>query len=164
MFPPVVFPLTKNWKRGSTLSVAVFTLPSKDAVTVTEVVNDPTALVATVKVALLAPSGTVTVAGTETTEGLLLDKEIVAPPRLLLVDEPSVGMAPKIAAEVYELLVQLPGWGITVLLVDQNITDAVRIAARVYLLGEGRVQREGSGAWFHSHVEEVIREMLQGGA
>jgi len=80
VFPPVVFPLTKNWKRGSTLSVAVFTLPSKDAVTVTEVVNDPTALVATVKVALLAPSGTVTVAGTETTEGLLLDKEIVAPP------------------------------------------------------------------------------------
>lgn len=79
MFPPVVFPLTKNWKRGSTLSVAVFTLPSKDAVTVTDVVNDPTALAVPVKVALLAPSGTVTVAGTETTEGLLLDKEIVAP-------------------------------------------------------------------------------------
>jgi ABC-type branched-subunit amino acid transport system ATPase component len=93
---------------------------------------------------------------------LSVAKEMVTPPRLLLVDEPSVGMAPKIAAEVYELLVQLPGWGITTLLVDQNITDAVRIAERVYLIAEGRVLREGSGVWFHSHVEDVIREMLQG--
>ena len=95
---------------------------------------------------------------------LSVAKEIVAPPRLLLVDEPSVGMAPKVAAELYDLLVQLPGAGITVLLVDQNITDSVRIAERVYLLGEGRVQREGTGAWFQSHLEDVIREMLQGRA
>ena len=93
---------------------------------------------------------------------LSVAKEIVTPPRLLFVDEPSVGMAPKIAAEVYELLVQLPSRGITILLVDQNITDAVRIAERVYLIGEGRVQREGTGAWFHANVEAVIREMLQG--
>jgi branched-chain amino acid transport system ATP-binding protein len=94
---------------------------------------------------------------------LAVAKELMTPPRLLLVDEPSVGMAPKIAAEVYDLLVQLPGWGITVLLVDQNILDAVRIAQRVYLIGEGRVQREGSGAWFQANLEDVIREMLQGG-
>jgi ABC-type branched-subunit amino acid transport system ATPase component len=93
---------------------------------------------------------------------LSVAKELVTPPRLLLVDEPSVGMAPKVAAEVYELLVQLPGWGITTLLVDQNITDAVRIAERVYLIAEGRVLREGSGVWFHTHIEDVIREMLQG--
>jgi ABC-type branched-subunit amino acid transport system ATPase component len=93
---------------------------------------------------------------------LSVAKEIVTPPRLLLVDEPSVGMAPRVAAELYDLLVQLPAQGITILLVDQNITDAVRIAARVYLLGEGRVQREGDGAWFQAHIEDVIREMLQG--
>jgi len=93
---------------------------------------------------------------------LAVAKEIITPPRLLLVDEPSVGMAPLVAGELYELLVQLPGWGITILLVDQNITDAVRIAQRVYLLGEGRVLREGSGEWFSSHIEDVIREMLQG--
>ena len=93
---------------------------------------------------------------------LSVAKEMVTPPRLLLVDEPSVGMAPRVAAEVYELLVQLPSWGITTLLVDQNITDAVRIAERVYLIAEGRVLREGSGVWFHSHIEDVIREMLQG--
>jgi len=95
---------------------------------------------------------------------LAVGKEIMTPPRLLLVDEPSVGMSPKVAAEVYELLVQVPSWGITVLLVDQNITDAVRIAERVYLIGEGRVQREGTGVWFQDHIEDVIREMLQGRA
>jgi ABC-type branched-subunit amino acid transport system ATPase component len=95
---------------------------------------------------------------------LSVAKEIVTPPRLLLVDEPSVGMAPRVAAELYDLLEQLPGWGITVLLVDQNITDAVRVAQQVYLIGEGRVQREGTGAWFQAHIEDVIREMLQGRA
>lgn len=93
---------------------------------------------------------------------LSVAKELVTPPRLLLVDEPSVGMAPIVASELYDLLVRLPGWGITVLLVDQNITDAIRIAERVYLIGEGRVQRTESGAWFQDHLEEVIREMLQG--
>ena len=95
---------------------------------------------------------------------LSVAKEIITPPCLLLVDEPSVGMAPIVAGELYDLLVQLPAQQITILLVDQNITDAVRIAERVYLIGEGRVQREGSGAWFQTHLEDVIREMLQGGS
>jgi ABC-type branched-subunit amino acid transport system ATPase component len=91
---------------------------------------------------------------------LSVAKEIVVQPRLLLVDEPSVGMAPKVAGELFDFLAQLPTTGMTVLLVDQNITDAVRIAERVYLLGEGRVQREGPGDWFQQHLDEVIREML----
>jgi ABC-type branched-subunit amino acid transport system ATPase component len=91
---------------------------------------------------------------------LSVAKEIVVQPRLLLVDEPSVGMAPKVAGELYDFLARLPAAGISVLLVDQNITDAVRIAERVYLLGEGRVQREGPGEWFQQHLDEVIREML----
>ncbi|MCC6179533.1 MAG: ABC transporter ATP-binding protein [Chloroflexi bacterium] len=93
---------------------------------------------------------------------LAVAKEIVVPPHLLLVDEPSVGMAPKIAAELYDLLERLVQHGITILLVDQNIVDAVRVARRVYLLGEGRIQRSGSGRWFEAHLEDVIREMLTG--
>ena len=93
---------------------------------------------------------------------LALAKEIVVPPRLLLVDEPSVGMAPNVAAELYEFLVGLPAAGTSVLLVDQNIADAVRVARTVYLVGEGRVQREGSGAWFAAHLDQVIQEMLRG--
>src|SRR5919202_2633549 len=93
---------------------------------------------------------------------LALAKEIVVPPRLLLVDEPSVGMAPNVAAEMYTFLARLPTAGTGVLLVDQNLADAVRLAERVYLVGEGRVQREGSGAWFAEHLDQVIREMLRG--
>ncbi len=93
---------------------------------------------------------------------LAVAKEIICPSRLLLVDEPSVGMAPKVAAELYEVLLRLPPLGVSVLLVDQNITDAVRISERVYLLSEGRVQIENTGVWFHEHVEEVISDMLRG--
>jgi ABC-type branched-subunit amino acid transport system ATPase component len=93
---------------------------------------------------------------------LALAKEIVVPPRLLLVDEPSVGMAPNVAAEMYAFVARLPASGVGVLLVDQNIADAVQLAQRVYLVGEGRVQREGSGAWFAEHLDAVIRDMLRG--
>ena len=93
---------------------------------------------------------------------LAVAKEMVVPPRLLLVDEPSVGMSPKVAAELYEMLSKIPSWGATVLLVDQNITDAVAIADRVYLIGEGRVQREGTGKWFGDNIDSVVREMLRG--
>ncbi len=93
---------------------------------------------------------------------LALAKELVVPPRLLLVDEPSVGMSPKVAGELYVFLERLPGEGVTVLLVDQNVTDAVRVAQRVYLMGEGRVQREGSGSWFATHLDQVVQEMLRG--
>jgi ABC-type branched-subunit amino acid transport system ATPase component len=93
---------------------------------------------------------------------LALAKEIVVPPRLLLVDEPSVGMAPNVATEMYTFLAALPAAGTGVLLVDQNLADAVRLAERVYLVGEGRIQREGSGAWFAEHLDQVIREMLRG--
>jgi ABC-type branched-subunit amino acid transport system ATPase component len=93
---------------------------------------------------------------------LALAKELVVPLRVLLVDEPSVGMAPKVAAEMYAFLAALPASGMAVLLVDQNIADAVALAQRVYLVGDGAIQREGSGAWFSQHLEQVIREMLRG--
>ncbi|MDB5875482.1 MAG: transporter ATP-binding protein [Ramlibacter sp.] len=93
---------------------------------------------------------------------LAVAKEMVVPPRLLLIDEPSVGMAPKVAAELYEMLSRIPSWGATVLLVDQNITDAVAISDRVYLIGEGRVQREGTGKWFSENIDSVVKEMLLG--
>lgn len=95
---------------------------------------------------------------------LALAKELVVLPRLLLVDEPSVGMSPKVAGELYAFLTQLPAEGVTVLLVDQNIVDAVRVAQRVYLFGDGQVQREGSGSWFAAHLDQVVQEMLGGAA
>jgi ABC-type branched-subunit amino acid transport system ATPase component len=93
---------------------------------------------------------------------LALAKELMVLPKIILVDEPSVGMAPNVANEMYGFLERLPAEGVTVLLVDQNIVDAVRLAQRVYLLGEGKVQREGSGEWFRDHLDKVVAEMLRG--
>ncbi|WP_076858343.1 ABC transporter ATP-binding protein [Bradyrhizobium mercantei] len=93
---------------------------------------------------------------------LAVAKELIVQPRLMLLDEPSVGMSPKVAQEVYAMLAALPSQGVTVLLVDQNITDAVAMSDSVYLIAEGGVQRHGTGRWFTENISDVIREMLQG--
>lgn len=93
---------------------------------------------------------------------LSVAKELVAMPSLLLVDEPTAGLAPRIAAEVYTLLEQSRVLGITVLLVDQNIAEAVRIADDVYLFSMGRVQREGPRASFAADLPAIVRSALVG--
>lgn len=95
---------------------------------------------------------------------LAVAKELVVPPKVLLVDEPTAGLAPKVAAEVYELLSRLVELGITILLVDQNVIESVKIACKCYLIAEGRVVRSESGRWFLQNLPQVIREMLQGRA
>jgi branched-chain amino acid transport system ATP-binding protein len=64
-------------------------------------------------------------------------------PRLILVDEPTAGLAVMLANEIYQLLVDLKNEGITVLLVDQNIRQAIKIADYVYVLELGRNRHEG---------------------
>lgn len=64
-------------------------------------------------------------------------------PKLILVDEPTAGLAKLLARDVYKLLVQLKEEGITILLVDQNIRQAVRIADYIYVLELGRNRHEG---------------------
>jgi len=93
---------------------------------------------------------------------LSLAKELVVMPFLLLVDEPTAGLAPRVAEEVYGLLDRSRALGITVLLVDQNITEAVRIADYVYLIGMGRVQREGPRDVFAASLREIVQESLVG--
>lgn len=93
---------------------------------------------------------------------LSIAKELVAPPSLLLVDEPTAGLAPRVAGDVYDLLVRSRELGITVLLVDQNIAEAVAIADDVYLLVMGRVEREGPREVFARDLRAVIQETLVG--
>jgi branched-chain amino acid transport system ATP-binding protein len=93
---------------------------------------------------------------------LAVAKELVVPPKALLVDEPTAGLAPKVAAEVYGLLTRLTGLGITVLLVDQNVVESVKIASGCYLVAEGRVIRSGSGRWFLENLQQIVTEMLRG--
>jgi ABC-type branched-subunit amino acid transport system ATPase component len=93
---------------------------------------------------------------------LSVAKEFVVMPSLLLVDEPTAGLAPRVAAHVYTLLERCRGLGITVLLVDQNIVEAVRIADDVYLFGMGRVQREGPREAFAADLAGIVRSALVG--
>jgi len=65
-------------------------------------------------------------------------------PKLILVDEPTAGLAIMLARQVYDLLIQLKEEGITILLVDQNIRQAINIADYVYVLELGRNRHEGA--------------------
>jgi len=67
-------------------------------------------------------------------------------PRVILMDEPSAGLSPKIAAEVLDLARSLTHQGVTVLLVEQNVRRALSVADHCYILAEGRNQMDGPAA------------------
>jgi ABC-type branched-subunit amino acid transport system ATPase component len=93
---------------------------------------------------------------------LSLAKELVTEPTLLLVDEPSAGLAPRVAEQAYARLLEARGRGVTILLVDQNITKAVEICDYLYMLEVGRVRREGPRHRFADQIRELIRDALLG--
>ena len=93
---------------------------------------------------------------------LSIAKEIVAMPAVLLVDEPTAGLAPRVAEDVYRLLERSRTLGITVLLVDQNITEAVAVADDVYLVTMGQVQRHGPRQAFAADLRGIVQEALTG--
>jgi branched-chain amino acid transport system ATP-binding protein len=67
-------------------------------------------------------------------------------PRLLLLDEPSMGLAPRIVAEIFGVIRALKHAATTILLVDQNAQAALAVADRAYVLETGRIALEGRGA------------------
>jgi len=75
---------------------------------------------------------------------LAIGRALMARPRLLLLDEPSLGLAPRLAEEVYERIRQIAAAGLTVLVVEQNTVLALAVADRGYVLENGRVVLEGS--------------------
>src|SRR2546422_827534 len=93
---------------------------------------------------------------------LSLAKELVNDPALLLVDEPSAGLAPRIAHLVYDELVAARARGVTLLLVDQNITKAVEISDYLYMIEGGQVRREGPRGHFADQLRQIIRDSLLG--
>ncbi len=93
---------------------------------------------------------------------LSIAKEMISSPRLLLVDEPSAGLAPKIVSYVYEFLRRSHEGGTTILLVDQNINQAIENSEYLYMLEMGSVSLEGSSQMFKEKLKEIIRDSLIG--
>jgi len=81
-------------------------------------------------------------------EMLAISRALMLNPRLLLLDEPSQGLAPLIVQEVFEVIVNMRGEGISVLLVEQNVRAAVEIADRACVLDDGRVVYQGDAKEF----------------
>jgi branched-chain amino acid transport system ATP-binding protein len=77
---------------------------------------------------------------------LAIARALMARPKLLLLDEPSMGLAPLLVQRILETLVQLRDQGLTILLVEQNARAALQVADRGYVLETGRMVLEGSAA------------------
>jgi branched-chain amino acid transport system ATP-binding protein len=88
---------------------------------------------------------------------LVIGRSMMSNPELLILDEPSLGLAPIIVAKVFDTLRQINDEGVAILLVEQNIRDSLNIANRGYVLEEGKIIIDGEGRELLSndHIKEV---------
>jgi ABC-type branched-subunit amino acid transport system ATPase component len=91
---------------------------------------------------------------------LAIGKEVMTTPELLLVDEPSEGLAPMLVSEVYAFLERVRDQGVTLSLVDQNITKAIEVSDYIYLLEMGKIKKQGSKEVFKESIRDIIRDSL----
>lgn len=77
---------------------------------------------------------------------LAIARALMSAPRLLLLDEPSMGLAPLLVEEIFQVVVRLRGQGVTIFLVEQNAHAALALADRAYVLETGRMVMQGVGA------------------
>jgi branched-chain amino acid transport system ATP-binding protein len=81
---------------------------------------------------------------------LAIARSLMCRPKLLMLDEPSLGLAPRIVDQIFELITNLRGFGLTIMLVEQNAHEALKFADRAYVMSTGRVEFQGSA--------QVLRE------
>ncbi len=77
---------------------------------------------------------------------LAIGRSLMARPRLLLLDEPSMGLAPMLIQQIFEIITQIAGQGTTILVVEQNAKQALSRADRAYVLETGSITKSGTGA------------------
>lgn len=92
---------------------------------------------------------------------LAIGRALMSDPRLLMLDEPSLGLSPKVALSVYEAVARVAATGLSILLVEQNTQTALSIATRGYVLVHGRVVAAGTSAELRN--APVLREAFLGG-
>ena len=92
---------------------------------------------------------------------LAMGRALMSRPRLLMLDEPSMGLAPILVEEIFSIIKQLNESGTTVLLVEQNANMALSIADRAYVLGTGRITMSGNAA--EVLADDGVRKAYLGG-
>jgi branched-chain amino acid transport system ATP-binding protein len=92
---------------------------------------------------------------------LAIGRALMAKPRLLMLDEPSLGLAPLIVQDIFRVIQQLHQQGVTILLVEQNARQAMAIADRCYLLETGNVALSGTAAELKSNI--ALEQFYLGG-
>ena len=90
---------------------------------------------------------------------LAIGRALMTQPRLLLLDEPSMGLAPRLVSEIFARIAALKDLGTTILLVDQNARAALGVAGRGYVMETGRIELEG-GAHQLLHDPQVQQAYL----
>ena len=91
---------------------------------------------------------------------LAIARGLMAKPRLLLLDEPSLGLSPLLVRTIFDTIGQINAQGISVLLIEQNVYQSLRIAARGYVLETGKIALSGTGAELLSN--EKVKEAFLG--
>jgi len=91
---------------------------------------------------------------------LAIGRALMSHPKLLCIDEPSTGLAPKVRAEVFEKIAEIRNLGITILLVEQEVSTVFKMASRNYVLSSGKIIAEGTGDELLK--DEVIRKTYLG--
>lgn len=90
-----------------------------------------------------------------------IGRGLMAVPRLLMIDELSLGLSPKLVAELVEALRQVNAMGVAILLVEQDVGTALALSSRAYVMDQGRIVREGSCTELAG--DAVVREAYLGG-
>lgn len=76
---------------------------------------------------------------------LAIGRGLMSRPKLLMLDEPSLGLAPMVVVELFEIIKRIHGEGVAVLLVEQNVRHSLKLSDRGYVLDSGRVVMTGKG-------------------
>ena len=92
---------------------------------------------------------------------LAIGRTLMGNPELLLVDEPTEGLAPLMAKEVWNILSEINRSGVSILLVERNLKVATSLATRVYVMGKGHIGFAGTGEELKAHreIQEKYLEM-----
>ena len=87
-------------------------------------------------------------------------KALIVRPRLCLIDEPTVGLAPRLADEIYRWVERLRHEGASILLVDHNIREVIELSDVVYVMSLGRITASGPSARFAEDLHGQVRQWL----